>query len=79
MVLATVAAKAESSALLTAAHELNVPIVSFAPRTYLREFKFRHHRLASRTPSERQASRKRLRSSRPGAADLCWPRLPGME
>ncbi|AUS35326.1 cobalamin biosynthesis protein [Rhodococcus qingshengii] len=31
VVLATVAAKAESSALLTAAHELNVPIVSFAP------------------------------------------------
>ncbi len=31
MVLATVAAKAASSALLTAAHELNVPIVSFAP------------------------------------------------
>ncbi|WP_372027591.1 cobalamin biosynthesis protein [Rhodococcus sp. NyZ502] len=30
VVLATVAAKAESSALLTAAHELNVPIVSFA-------------------------------------------------
>ncbi|UEL35482.1 cobalamin biosynthesis protein [Rhodococcus sp. C1] len=31
VVLATVAAKAESSTLLTAAHELNVPIVSFAP------------------------------------------------
>ncbi|WP_373938357.1 cobalamin biosynthesis protein [Rhodococcus qingshengii] len=31
VVLATVAAKVESSALLTAAHELNVPIVSFAP------------------------------------------------
>ncbi|MDF3315118.1 MULTISPECIES: cobalamin biosynthesis protein [Rhodococcus] len=31
VVLATVAAKAESSALLTAALELNVPIVSFAP------------------------------------------------
>ncbi|WP_285181674.1 cobalamin biosynthesis protein [Rhodococcus sp. MEB032] len=30
VVLATVAAKAESSALLTAAHELDVPIVSFA-------------------------------------------------
>ncbi|MBW0290602.1 MAG: cobalamin biosynthesis protein [Rhodococcus qingshengii] len=31
VVLATVAAKAAASALLTAAHELNVPIVSFAP------------------------------------------------